>query len=147
VRVSLTNATAAESAFLLQARVARLATVDAAGRPHLVPVCFALAGGAIYTPLDEKPKRVSDRKLQRVRNIGANPAVCLLIDRYSEEWEELAWLQVRAQASLLEPGGGEHAAAVRALRDRYPQYRQMALEERPVLRLQPERIVSWRLNP
>ncbi len=138
--------TAAELAFLSEARVAHLATTDRSGRPHVVPVCFAVAGDAIYSPLDEKPKRVADERLQRVRNISANAAVCLLVDRYSEDWDQLAWLQVRAHAELVPPGGAGHAAAVRALRERYPQYRQMALEERAVLRLRPDRVVSWRVN-
>jgi PPOX class probable F420-dependent enzyme len=146
MRMDLAGATAAELSFLLGARVARLATVGAAGSPHLVPVCFALVDGAIYTPLDEKPKRVRDSRLQRVRDVVANDAVCLLVDNYSENWDELAWLQVRAQADLLNPGGTEHQRVLAALRDRYPQYRQMALESRSVLRFRPERIVSWRVN-
>jgi PPOX class probable F420-dependent enzyme len=146
MRVNLRGATAAELAFLLDARVARLATADAAGRPHVVPVCFAVLEDAIYTPLDEKPKRVVDRRLQRVRNIGANPSVCLLVDRYSDDWNELAWLQVRAHAVLVDPGELWHAPALAALRVRYPQYRHMALEQRPVLRLLVDRVVSWRVN-
>lgn len=142
----LDGATAAELAFLLAARVARLATVDAGSRPHVVPVCFALVDGAICTPLDEKPKRVADVRLRRVQNIAGNSAVCLLVDRYSEDWGELAWLQVRARAELTSPGQPEHARAIAALRERYPQYRSMRLEIRPVLTLRPEQIVSWRVN-
>jgi PPOX class probable F420-dependent enzyme len=144
--MQLEGAAEAEISFLLSARVARLATTDRTGRPHAVPVCFALAGGRIYTPLDEKPKRVHDSALQRVRNILANPTVCLLVDRYSEDWTELAWLQVRGRAELIEPDSEFHQRALDALRDRYPQYRLMALESRPVLQLTPERIVSWRVN-
>ncbi len=146
MRVNPGGSTAAELAFLLDARVARLATVDATGRPHMVPVCFAVVDGSIYTPLDDKPKRVEDAQLQRVRNIEANAAVCLLVDRYSEDWSELAWLQVRARAALVGPGDAGHMPALAALRERYPQYRQMALERRPVLRLLPDRVVSWRVN-
>jgi len=144
--VELPGATAAEIAFLLAARVARLATVDSAGRPHVIPICFALAGGRLYTPLDEKPKRVPDRRLQRVRNIAANAAVCLVVDRYSEDWKELAWLQVRGKAKLIEPTDVRHEPALAALRGRYPQYLTMALELRPLLKISAERIVSWRIN-
>ncbi|HJU26218.1 MAG TPA: TIGR03668 family PPOX class F420-dependent oxidoreductase [Rhodanobacteraceae bacterium] len=144
--MNLSGMTAAELAFLREARVARLATADRSGRPHVVPICFAVAGEAIYSPLDEKPKRVADEQLQRVRDVGANAAVCLLVDRYSEDWDQLAWLQLRAQADLIAPGEDGHEAAVYALRERYPQYRRMALELRPVLRLRAERVVSWRVN-
>lgn len=130
--------------FLLAARVGHLATVDAHGRPHVVPICYALCGASIYSPLDEKPKRVADERLQRVRNIVHQREVCLVVDRYSEDWDELAWLQVRAVAALVEPGSAEHRLALAALRDRYRQYRAMALEQRPLLRLTPTRVVSWR---
>jgi PPOX class probable F420-dependent enzyme len=144
--MQLSGATEKEIAFLEAARVARLATVDPGGRPHAVPVCFAIAGAKIFTPLDEKPKRVPDSDLRRVRNILANPSICLLVDSYSEDWSELAWLQVRAHGSILSPGAAGRDEALLALRTRYPQYRDMALEERPMLALTPERIVSWRVN-
>jgi PPOX class probable F420-dependent enzyme len=140
---AVTGASEAEADFLAAARVGRLATVDAAGAPHAVPICFALLDGRIYSPLDEKPKRVAVTRLQRVRNILAHPEVCLVVDRYSEEWTELAWVQVRGVAGLVEPGDGEHARAVAALRLRYPQYRAMRLEERPLIRIEPRRILSW----
>lgn len=133
----------AQLAFLLAARTGHLATVDAEGRPHVLPVCFAILNGVVYTPLDEKPKRVEVRELRRVRNILGNPAACLVVDRYREDWVQLAWIQIRGDAGLLEPGGSEHAAAVAVLRERYQQYRSMALERRPLLRLKPNRIVSW----
>lgn len=141
----LREASEAQNAFLLQARVGRLATVDKGARPHVVPICYAVYAGRIYSPLDEKPKRVEPRSLQRVRNIERQPAVCLVVDRYSENWAELAWLQVRADADILEPSRAEHAGAVAALRARYSQYERMALEARPMLRLTPRRVVSWGL--
>src|SRR5712692_10442427 len=134
--------TEAEAAFLLAARVARLATVDPAGRPHTVPICFALVDGCLYSPLDEKPKRVSDERLRRVRNLAGNSSVCFLVDRWSEDWDELAWLQVRGQARLVEPAVERHPRVLAALRERYPQYRGMSLEGRPLLEITPERVVS-----
>jgi coenzyme F420-0:L-glutamate ligase/coenzyme F420-1:gamma-L-glutamate ligase len=139
------SVSAAELEFLLAARVARMATVDASGTPHVVPVCFAVVAGRIYTPLDQKPKTVAPRQLLRVRNVSRRPAVCLVVDRWSENWSELAWLQVRARAALLEPGGDEHADAAAALRERYPQYVDMSLDDLPMLVLTPHRIVSWRV--
>ena len=139
----------AEAAFLAAERVARLATVGADGAPHLVPVCYAaeIADGvlaALYIALDEKPKRVAPAALKRVRNLLANPAVALLVDRYDDaDWSRLAFLRVDGRAALLDPGGDEHARALAALRAKYPQYRAMALEERPVIRITPLRARSW----
>ncbi|HEY8173108.1 MAG TPA: TIGR03668 family PPOX class F420-dependent oxidoreductase, partial [Dehalococcoidia bacterium] len=94
-------------------RVARLATVDERGRPHVVPVCFALsaAGDVLYTPIDEKPKSGDYRTLRRLRNIAANPEVQVLFDVYDDaDWSRLAYAQVRGRARIIERGD-EHAAA------------------------------------
>ena len=133
--------------FAREQRVGRLATADAAGRPHAVPVCYAYVDGAFYLPLDEKPKVTEVRRLRRVRNVLENPAAALVIDRWDEEWSRLAYLLVRGPAALLEPGGREHARAVTALRERYPQYRAMALERAPMIRLTPERVTAWGAVP
>ena len=135
-----------QAAFLLAHRVGHLATVDAQGRPHNVPVCFALLGGHVYIAVDEKPKRVTPERLRRVRNVQANPAVCLVVDDDDEDWSRLAWLQVRGRATLVEDPA-ERTAALAALRARYPQYRAMALEGRPLLRITPQRWVDWRAAP
>lgn len=140
---------AAEAAFLRAGRVARLATVGPDDAPHLVPICYdaAFADGAlaaIHIALDEKPKRVGPAALRRVRNLLANPAVSLLIDRYDDhDWGRLAFLRVDGVADLLAPGEPGHAAAVAALRARYPQYGAMALDERPVIRVTPRGARSW----
>jgi PPOX class probable F420-dependent enzyme len=123
-------------------RVAHLATVDSAGYPDAVPICFACVGGAIYTPIDEKPKRVPPRALRRIRNILARPEVCVLWDHYEEEWERLKWLQVTGQASLVE-NREERARVFIALRRRYPQYQTMDLESRPVIKITPTGLRSW----
>jgi PPOX class probable F420-dependent enzyme len=134
---------ARETAFLVRQRVARLATADAEGRPHNIPVCFACAPGAIYVALDEKPKEVPATRLKRVRNILENPNVALVADRYAEDWSTLAYVMVRGKAGLLEPGAEEHRAAVRLLRGKYHQYEQMRIEENPVISIRPERAASW----
>ena len=139
---------AEEATFLSVQRVARLATVDVERDPHAVPVCYVYHEGRIYSPLDEKPKSVEPRHLARVRNILAHPDVALVADRYTEDWSRLAWVQVRGEAAIVEPGGEEHAGAVRALREKYPQYRTMAIEGQPVIRISPHRVSSWgRLAP
>ncbi len=132
-----------EAAFLGRERVARLATADASGTPHAVPVCFAYSGRAIYVALDEKPKRVAAGRLKRVRNIVENPSVALVADRYAEDWSLLAFVLVRGHAELLEPGAEEHGDAVRLLRGKYQQYETMRIEENPVIVLRPESATSW----
>ncbi len=138
--------------FLASARTATLATRADGGHARLVPICFVvlhLPAAAIVTPLDEKPKQVADpRELERVRDILARPEVDLLVDRWSEDWTELAWLRILGRASLVEPGVPEHAAAVRALRAKYAQYAAHHLEERPAIRIDVLGGRSWgRLGP
>jgi coenzyme F420-0:L-glutamate ligase / coenzyme F420-1:gamma-L-glutamate ligase len=132
-----------QTAFVVRQRVARLATADAAGRPHAVPVCFAYSPGALYIALDEKPKDVPPDRLKRVRNILENPDVTFIADRYAEDWGRLAFVMVRGKAGLLEAGAEEHAAAVRLLRGKYHQYEEMKIEENPVIAVRPESVASW----
>ena len=139
-RVTLTDA---EIAFVHQQRVARLATADADGHPHVVPVCYAFDGISFYTPLDEKPKRVAGMALRRVRNIEARHEASLLIDQYDDDWSRLGYVLVYGHAELVEPGTARHTQAVSLLRARYVQYRSMALEQYPVIAITPGRISSW----
>jgi PPOX class probable F420-dependent enzyme len=134
--------TAEQAHFLDQQRVGRLATVDGAGRPHAVPICFALLDGVIYTPIDEKPKRETGRPLRRVRNILAHPDVCLVVDVYDEDWSRLRWLQVRGVATL-EEDAGERGRAIAALRGKYRQYQAMDLEARALIRVVVKEVVGW----
>jgi PPOX class probable F420-dependent enzyme len=129
-------------AFLEAAHVARLATVDELGAPHALPICFVVLEGLLYTPIDEKPKRGDPRSLRRIRNILANPAVCLVVDHYEEDWSRLAWLQVRGDAHVVEDDA-ERQQALAALRSKHAQYRAMDLESRPLIRITPKRIVGW----
>lgn len=129
--------------FLDTRRVAHLATVDPAGMPHVVPVCHGLASETAYIVLDEKPKRVAARALKRVRNILANPRAALVADHYDDaDWSRLGWVMLRGTAEILEHGA-EHKAALALLRDRYAQYRAMSLNDRPIIALRIERVVSW----
>jgi PPOX class probable F420-dependent enzyme len=109
----------AEQRFAL-ARVGRLATVTADGRPHVVPVCFALADGIVYTAVDHKPKRT--RALARLDNVRATGRASLLVDHYEEDWSRLWWVRVDGPAIVLERGA-QFELALDALAAKYVQYR------------------------
>lgn len=132
-----------ERRYAESARTGHLATSDERGRPHVVPVCFALVDEEVVTPIDEKPKEGSPESLRRSRDIEANPYVALVIDHYTEEWSRLGWLQIRGQATQLSPDEPTHSDAVTALREKYDQYATHALEERPVIRITPGHVLSW----
>jgi PPOX class probable F420-dependent enzyme len=140
--VSADVLTVSQREFLNHQRVARLATLGNEGYPEAVPICFACVEGVIYTPIDEKPKSVPPASLRRVRNILARPEVCVVWDHYEEDWKRLAWLQVTGRASLVEDRD-ERARALNALRGRYPQYREMDLESRPLIKITPVGVRSW----
>jgi PPOX class probable F420-dependent enzyme len=103
-----------------QARVARLATVDPVGRPHLVPICFAVDGETLYSAVDRKPKR--SRRLKRLDNIRANPRVEVLVDHYDDDWANLWWVRLCGSGRVLEPGS-ERDRALALLEAKYAQYR------------------------
>ena len=130
---------------LRSARVGRLATADAAGRPLVVPVCYAFDGEAIYSAIDAKPKRATGRGLRRIRNIEENPSVSLVVDEYDEDWARLRYVIVEGQATLL-TGGEIFGRAVDLLRAKYPQYRAMGLDRAAglVISIAPARFLSWR---
>jgi PPOX class probable F420-dependent enzyme len=120
------------------ARVARLATADAAGRPHLVPVAFVVAGGTIYSATDAKPKRT--RALRRLANVRENPAVSLLVDHWDEEdWSALWWARADGRGRVLAPDDPEAGLAIDLLRERYPQQRDAG----EVLAVEVERWSGW----
>jgi len=123
----------------MAARVARLATTDADGRPHLVPIVFALAGDTLYSAVDRKPKR--SRKLRRIENARARPDVTILVDNYEEEWDSLWWIRLRGRARVLDDGD-ERERALTLLAEKYPQY----LDEPPdgpVLAVDVTEVRSW----
>jgi PPOX class probable F420-dependent enzyme len=120
------------------ARVARLATADAAGCPHLVPIAFALDGETIYSAVDVKPKRT--RALRRLANVRANPAVSLLVDHWDEEdWTRLWWARADGQGRVLAAEDPEARRAVELLRERYPRQR----ADGEVLAVAVERWSGW----
>jgi PPOX class probable F420-dependent enzyme len=122
--------------------VARLATVDAGGGPHLVPITFALGDGdVVVTAVDHKPKRTS--RLRRLANIEANPRVAVLADSYEDDWSRLWWVRGDGLARVIEPGDQEHARAVERLAARYPQYAER-VPEGPAIEIRISRWSGWR---
>ena len=136
------NFTKEELDFLSAARVGRLATAGTSGQPHVIPIVFATDGQRLYTPIDRKPKRVAANQLQRVRNLLENPKIAFVVDHYEEDWRKLAWLLVKGTGRFLE-SGEEHAKGVRLLEEKYRQYGQMPLKDRPLIVIAPSEITSW----
>ncbi len=143
----------AQRRFVEASRTATLATISPTGRPRLVPICFVVGGDGpdgrlrIYSPLDEKPKASAEpHDLARVQDLLVLPEATLLVDRWSEDWAQLAWIRLDCRGELLEPEPREreeHRTAIVALRAKYPQYATHRLEDRPVIRLTVDRVVAW----
>ena len=131
--------------FIRSHRVARLATASVEGQPVVIPICYVFDGELLYTPIDEKPKSVDAGSLKRVRNIRANPNVALVVDDYSEDWSQLVYVLISGTAEIISVAGdaSEHTRAVELLREKYPQYRSMKLDERPIIKITPARIKRW----
>jgi PPOX class probable F420-dependent enzyme len=102
-----------------RAAVGRLATIDERGRPHLVPLCFALEGDVLYSAVDEKPKRT--RRLKRLQNIRVHPEVAVLVDHYEDDWSRLWWVRLRGTAQVIEDGP-KRERALALLAEKYAQY-------------------------
>lgn len=119
------------------AKVARLATIDPDGRPHLVPIVFVLEGETLYTAVDAKPKR--SRRLRRIENARARSDVALLFDHFEDDWTRLWWIRLRGRARVLD-GGPEAERALQLLTEKYEQYRR----ERPGLPVLAVDIREWR---
>lgn len=132
----------AQACFISNQRIAHLASTNKCNVPHVVPICFVLKEGIIYSALDSKPKQVKPRHLRRVRNISVNPTVSLVFDRYSEDWSQLGYVLVTGQGSLI-CQGDERSKAEMALRNKYAQYSEFLQDGCPVIRIKPSRVVSW----
>jgi PPOX class probable F420-dependent enzyme len=132
-----------ERTYLVEHPVGRLATIDPRGRPHAVPVCYAVSDDVIVMSLDNKPKSVSPRDLQRVRNLQARSEVALVVDDYSDDWRQLSWVMARGNAKLVDVGAPGHAAAIQLLREKYPQYLSMPIDLRPIIQIDVTSATSW----
>jgi PPOX class probable F420-dependent enzyme len=122
-----------------EARVGRLATLAAEGRPHLVPFCFALDGDVLYSAVDEKPKR--SKRLKRVENIRSRPHVAVLVDHYDDDWTRLWWVRMDGTARVLD-SGDEREHALELLRSKYEQYRSQP-PTGPVIAVHVEHWQGW----
>ncbi|MGH2993130.1 MAG: pyridoxamine 5'-phosphate oxidase family protein [Solirubrobacterales bacterium] len=128
---------------LEHAGIARLGLLDEEGHPRVLPVTFALAESRIWSAVDQKPKRDPARELARVRFLRRDPRAALTVDRYSEDWEELAWVQVLGTVRIVETG--EAAEGLASLTRKYGQYR-ASPPPGPLLELAPERCLFWRAS-
>jgi PPOX class probable F420-dependent enzyme len=126
-----------------ESRIARLATVSATGRPHLVPICFAFDGRVFYFAIDRKPKRVKPERLVRIRNINQTGWAALLFDEYAEDWNRLWYVLVRGRARVVK-NGFERMTAIRMLRRKYRQYANgMLADDAVVIRIELRSVASW----
>ena len=137
---------------LADAPVGHLSTASKDCVPHVIPVCFALAsledGAAIYIALDGKPKRAALTRLRRVRNILENPQVALVVDHYDGDWTKLWYILLTGAAELLDGEEDDRRhCAILLLREKYPQYREMDIDENPVIKITPHRVVAWAYTP
>ena len=137
--MTLANLEAWARAMLEDERVARLAFLDTNDRPRVLPVTFAVGEGAIWSAIDQKPKRV--RELARVRWLRRRPEAALCVDVYDDDWERLAWVQLLGRVDLLELDVG--SAGLEALTAKYAPYRERR-PPGPLLRLEVGRALSWR---
>ena len=127
---------------LADARVGRLATADASGRPHVIPLVFAVDGDRIVWAVDEKPKRT--RELRRLANIATNPRVELVVDAYDEDWTALWWVRAAGSARVVDGPDADRAAEVLAAK--YPQYRDHP-PAGPFVAIEIERVTGWAAGP
>ena len=109
-----------QRARIVEARVARLATIDPSGTPNLVPFCFVLDEQTMYFCVDRKPK--TSTSLRRVENILERPDVTVLVDHYDEDWKQVWWVRLRGTGRVL-TDGDEYERAERMLREKYAQMR------------------------
>ena len=129
--------------FVVGQRIARMASVDTNDRPHVVPICFVLDGtSVVYSAIDLKPKSVDTENLRRVRNISNNPSVSILLDRYTEDWAQLAFVILHGAAKVL-TRGVERSRAENLLRKKYSQYEELLQPGAPMIKINVGRITSW----
>lgn len=135
-------------ALLKTHRFGHLATADKLGAPHMVPICFAYDGQAVYSAIDHKPKRRAGYGMKRIRNIVENPRVAFLVHHYEEDWQQLYYVMMRGPATILEERT-ERAHAFTLLEEKYAQYRerQLGSSDGLVIKIEPEQITQWGESP
>jgi len=120
--------------------VAHLGLLDEAGRPRVQPITYVRVQGALWSAIDDKPKRKTPARIKRLQD---NPNATITVDRYDDDWTKLAWVQVVGVVAVLDLTG--HDEVLQALKDRYPAYRERP-PKGPLLRLQPELVIWWRAS-
>ena len=130
-------------------RVVHPATADLEGRPHVMPVTFALTRDAVVFAVDGEPKRANGTALKRIRKILANPRFALLVDDYDDDWNQLFHVLIHGRADVIDTGGPVCEDAICNLRAQYVQYRNLRLtpERNAIVRISPERVHRWRARP
>ena len=139
-----------ERRFLGSRPVGHLATASKGAVPHVVPICFAISDATLYTTVDEKPKRKPGAMLQRLKNIAENPVASVTVDRYNDDWSRLGFVLVHATARVILPeqAPADSPRIIEALRAKYAQYGEMALERRPLIAATIDSVTTWgRLEP
>lgn len=121
--------------------VARLATADPEGQPHVLPICYAIVGDHLCFTIDEKPKR-QDKELKRLVNLRLNPKAAVVVDCYHDDWSKLGWVLIQGTAKVL-ADGNLHDRAQQALRERYPQLKAMRIDDLPVVAISIGHVTSW----
>ena len=123
--------------------VARLATSDAAGNPHVVPIVFCLHEDAIYSPIDGKPK--TSTRLKRLMNLENRPGASLLIDHYQDDWQQLWWIRLEVKGEAFRPDAETTERLEQVLRAKYPQYSSTPVfkAEPLFIRLRWDRVSAW----
>jgi PPOX class probable F420-dependent enzyme len=129
---------------LAEGRVGRLGFTDADGHPRVLPITYAVIDGAVWSAIDQKPKRGGSEPA-RVRWLRERPQAALVVDHYSDEWDDLAWVQLLGRVDVLADDDGAGARALAALTVKYPQY-ESAPPPGPLLRLEVERALCWRAS-
>ena len=124
-----------------EARLARLGTVTVDGRPHLVPVCFAVDRELLYSAIDDVKAKTTLR-LRRLENIRLNPGVSLLVDHYAEDWSALWWIRMDGHSRVVDPSSPKHDLACQLLAAKYQQYRRQR-PPGPVIEVEIDAWVGW----
>lgn len=128
--------------FLESKSVAHLATADASGVPHVVPICYTVENSTLHFLLDSKPKTVSPYQLKRVKNISQNPNVSVVVDQYSDNWNELAYVLLRGKAFIM-PDFDKSSEVIKSIRSRYPQYNEITIEQAILVKVEIENAYTW----
>ena len=131
-----------EKDFIQSHRIAYLATCDEKNNPHVIPIVYVFDGKFLFSPIDKKAKKLSPGQLRRIKNIKENSSVSIVIDDYSENWEKLAWVQIRGNAEILD-SGSKYQKAVRMLSEKYSQYKEMPLDDCLMIVVKVEKCLSW----